>query len=246
MHDRLVDSEMWHSNTLWNEAIDAYWGNIRGSCERNEHMQFYEIVVIERKTFAVSGQTHAIRMQLKSERRLKQPPPHVFSRPPDKIRLKHCKSFKLRNTHSYDMRVTSEGPRSNKHAASLQTPIFEFEIELLRNNAYLSEHSDVHVLGSMFEKALDFLVDRAENPHYTLILQSDSYTAPASALLSTLKQAPDSTTDRKPKAKTKASRKSKPKTKTSSKKAVKRVREPNAKSKPAVAKKTPKRIRVKH
>lgn len=181
MHRQLVDSAAWHPGLHWNEAVDVYWGDVRGTCERDQPMRFYKITVMERKTFALAGQSpHALRVQVKYEHLLKDPPEELLARPPDKVRLKHGKSFLHQNTHSYDLRVTAEGV--DKFAATQKPVVNELEIEQLRNALFLSGHSNVHIAGSLLLKAVQLLLPEFMTSDWTLKLQNDSYTAPARAV----------------------------------------------------------------
>lgn len=101
------------------------------------------------------------------------------------VRLQQRWSYVYKKVWKYDLTKVSSG-KDNKETACKAAPVFEIELELLRDEHFLSSHSDEAIARSFLAKLVDLLGRHdggRESPHLQIV-DFDKIITPASHQMS--------------------------------------------------------------
>lgn len=129
-----------------------YKNNIRGRYYTKEKAQFVEKTTVSRCDIACPDRSYDIRITLKKESPVVA---YVSKERPEHVRLHERWSFEYKNAWRYDLSKVAEG--TSKESACLKQPLFEIELELLRNPVFLNSTSAEQLAVHLVEKTVDLL-----------------------------------------------------------------------------------------
>jgi hypothetical protein len=134
--------------------VSAYFpDNVRGRYTADQGTEFVEKSSLSTFDCSCDGRDYDLRICL----RLEKPVTVTFdaARTPHFFRLHHRWSFTYKNAWRYDISKVASGP--SKELACKSTPVFEVELELLRDSEFLAQTSDRDIACHILEKLQDLL-----------------------------------------------------------------------------------------
>ena len=129
-----------------------YKNDVRGRYFPKEKAQFVEKTTVSRCDIACPDRSYDIRVTLKKEKPIAS---YISKESPNYVRLHERWSFEYKNLWRYDLSKVAEG--ASKESACLKQPLFEIELELLRNPVFLNSISAEQLAIHIVEKTVDLL-----------------------------------------------------------------------------------------
>jgi len=157
------------TNTSWSNsdvkshfASFFYKGDIRGRFNVKEKPSFVKKTTISKCDFSCKERSYDLRVSLKEELPLK---PYLAKDTPDLVRLHERWSFTYKEAWRYDFSKVASG--TSKEIACQSQPVFEIELELLRNSHILKTWTSEQLAENIIEKLVD-LLGRFDSNHKEL------------------------------------------------------------------------------
>lgn len=129
-----------------------YKGNIRGRYTAKTPPDIVQKTTVANIDIGATDRHYDLRVSLKEEIPLKS---HIVTQVPEHVRLHQRWSFVYKDAFRYDLTKVASG--QNKESACLSPPVFEVELELLRNQTFLNSNSSEQLAYHIIQKLIDLL-----------------------------------------------------------------------------------------
>jgi hypothetical protein len=164
----------WSPCVKSNYASFFHPNRIRATYNARDPPVFIRKTPVEKCDFVCSGRNYDLRVSLREERPVVN---QTTTREPSHVRLHERWSFVYKDAWKYDFTKVASGP--TKELACRSQPVFEIELELLRNYTFLQSLTTPQLAVHIVEKLVD-LLGRFDRNHQVLpyTLSTTGWTSP--------------------------------------------------------------------
>jgi hypothetical protein len=129
-----------------------YKGDVRGRYNVRDSPVFVRKIPVLKCDLNCKSRSYDIRISLKEEQPVKN---YLAKDTPEYVRLHERWSFTYKEAWRYDFTKVASG--TSKELACKSEPVFEIELELLRNSTFLNSTSNDQIAIHIIEKLIDLL-----------------------------------------------------------------------------------------